>query len=508
MRYSLNLHKSNMIGLGIVYIYIPILLFIICWIKLPLAILACIIITKALRIFIQSIKSEESDDVIKINIIFGVFIFITIFAIGFVCGWSGYGHQTEDWPKHNAILHDLTEKDWPVIYKNNNDISMLTYYIGQYIVPAFIGKTVGLDFQGTLCVNWIWSSLGVCLVWLIFLFAAKANTTYKQLCAIILIMLGGGMMTLQQEIGHAVFPNEILLGMDGWRDYFLCFGRYMLQYRTNFIALRWAYGQTIVIWICVTIFYQKNFDIKNYMVMLIPAVLFGTFSFVSLVFLAIASYIVYIKRIHCFKQIIKSTFSIQNCLIFFSIGIVLFLYYYGFIIQEKPEGVGFELVTYSGKDLSIYIIFISGSFLIYALCVFKENYGNIIYLSSIIIMSVLPFVKFGVANDLLMGACIGPSFILYIVLAKFIFNQSNSKTYIQRRAVLLVLLCIGFIKPAIEIYHCLTQYDYSEYVPNDSFVTLEGFANRERTDIGIDVQYNYYTYDAYESLFMKYIGKQ
>lgn len=87
MRYSLNLHKSNMIGLGIVYIYIPILLFIICWIKLPLAILACIIITKALRIFIQSIKSEESDDVIKINIIFGVFIFITIFAIGFVCGW-------------------------------------------------------------------------------------------------------------------------------------------------------------------------------------------------------------------------------------------------------------------------------------------------------------------------------------------------------------------------------------------------------------------------------------
>ena len=235
--------------------------------------------------------------------------------------------------------------------------------------------------------------------------------------------------------------------------------------------------------------------------------LFGTFSFVSIVILAIATYVSYIKKESDVIKILKNTFSIQNCLIFFSLGLVFFLYFIGFMTQEKPVGVEGQVVKYLGKDIGIYFVFILGSFGLYALCIFKEYKTNSIFVTAVVVMSILPFIKFGAANDLLMGACICLSFVIYLACAEFIFENGDNRSYIKRRAILVVLLCIGFIKPSVEIYKCLSTYNYSEFVPNDAYVTLEGFANRERQDIGIDIQYNYYTYDAYNEPFMKYIGR-
>lgn len=505
---QVNFHRSDVIIAGITYIYIPVLIFVFTWVKLSIAVPACFLMATAFGLFVRQLKEEKkkNQDVITVNFFMLVFAVLCLFWIGFISGWSGYGHQTEDWPKHNAIIHDLSEKDWPVIYENGNDVSMLTYYIGQYIVPAFLGKVFVFGFQEVLCINWIWSSIGLVLIWMVCLHAVHACGWKKQMFVLVMLVFCGGMMTLQEEIGHAVFPDDILDAADGWRDYFLCYGRYMLQYRTNFISIRWAYGQTLVSWLIAAVFYQRKEDIRNYVVIFIPALFFGSFSFVSLALLAVAEYAVYLIKVRKLSAILKNTFSIQNCLMFLSLGLILFLYYIGFAQQKKPGGIGLERVSYTGLDWGIYIIFIAGSFLAYAFCVLKENKQNVLFLASLAIMCMLPFVKFGAANDLLMGACIAASFILYLVLTEFIFCKSQSFGHAQRKAVLLVLLCIGFVKPVIEVYECLTMYDYRVFAPNE-WASLEGFANRDRTDISIDQQYNYYTYDAYDKPFMKYIGK-
>ena len=55
-------------------------------------------------------------------------------------GFGGFAPQKSDWGKHNAILNDLVTRSWPVYYKNDNEISMLVYYLAQYLVPALAGK--------------------------------------------------------------------------------------------------------------------------------------------------------------------------------------------------------------------------------------------------------------------------------------------------------------------------------------------------------------------------------
>lgn len=503
------IHKADAMIAGIGYVYVPVFIFVLTWVKIYLAILACICITTVVGLFIRQLRIERKknpDEVVEIHFFILVFAILFLLWIGWISGWSGYGHQTEDWPKHNAILHDLSEKDWPVIYENGADVSMLTYYIGQYMVPSFLGKVFAISFRQVLCINWLWSSVGLVLIWLLFVHAVCADSWRKQVFVLMMLVFCGGMMTVQEEIGHIVYPDDILAAADGWRDYFLCYGRYMLQYRTNFISLRWAYGQTLAIWLIAVVFYLRRKEVKYYAAIFLPALFFGSFSFVSLVILAFAAYIEYLFEVRDLRRILRSTLSIQNCLMFGSLGTILLLYYIGFVRQKKPGGIGLERVSYIGRDWGIYLIFIFGSFLAYALCVFKENRKNSLFLASVGIMCVLPFLKFGVANDLLMGGCIAASFILYLVLTEFVFQMDSGTGYGKRKTVLLVLLWIGSIKPVMEVYQCLKAYDYSVYAPFE-WATLEEFANRERTDISIDQQYNYYTYDAYDSPFMKYLGK-
>lgn len=55
---------------------------------------------------------------------------------------GGLSPQSADWSKHNAVLRDLIEKEWPVLYHNEDESSLLTYYLGQYLVPALSGKVI------------------------------------------------------------------------------------------------------------------------------------------------------------------------------------------------------------------------------------------------------------------------------------------------------------------------------------------------------------------------------
>ena len=393
-----------------------------------------------------------------------------------------------------------------MIYHNNGEEAMLTYYIGQYIVPAGIGKVFKMSFKSILTVNWLWSALGLILVMLLFTCAAGAKKVREQIFCIVFVVLAGGLMPLQQSIGNILYPSDIMIGQTGWLDYFMTYGRISLQFRTNFISIRWAFGQTIVPWIIIIILYLNRDKVRYYLPLVLPSVLFGTFSSFSIIITAIFLYVDYCCKNKKIKQIIKETFSLENCLSALSLGSTLFIYYIGYITQEKPEGVGFSFVNYFNKDIGIYLIFVLGAFGLYALIIFREYKRMFSYWACVLLMLLLPLIKFGAVNDLLMGACIAPSMLLYVLIARWLFEQ-NQVAVQFRKGIMITLLMISFIKPSLELFTCIRDFDYTEYVPNDVFVTMEHFANRYGENVSMDVIYNYYTYDAYDSLFMKTIGE-
>lgn len=495
---------SLVIGICLVYIYIPCYMFVVGWTKPVVAIFVMAMMTLSVIGMVKGLRKQDRE--IELNVLILIMAFLIALVIGWLSGWAGFGHQTEDWPKHNAIIRDLLEREWPVVYHNGEEEAMLTYYIGQYVFPSGVGKLLRLSFEQTLILNWLWSSFGLALVFVVFMCAAQATTGKKQLVCILTVVFAGGLMSLQQSIGSVLYPETVSIGLPGWQDYFFTYGRYMLQFRTNFISIRWAFGQTLVPWMIVIILYMVKNHVKYYVPLLLPAILFGAFSSISIILIAVCLWVGDCVQKKSFSKIMKDTFSVENCVSLASLGIVLFIYYLGYIIQTKPEGERFSIQNFINRDIGIYILFVLGSFGLYAMIVMKEHKKDVAFWSCVAVMTILPFFKFGVANDLLMGACIAPSMLLYVLLIKWLFYQNAAGQF--RKGILVALLLIGAIKPSLEIYTCVTQYDYTQYIPADTFVTLENFANRWNPNIPLDVQYNYFTYDAMDSLFMKTVGKR
>ena len=334
---------------------------------------------------------------------------------------------------------------------------------------------------------------------------AVADNTRKQAICLFIIFLGAGLMVLMQAVGSKLMPFHIPIGQTGWRDYFFNVEN-TLQFRSNFVAIRWAFGQTIVPWIISVMLYQHKTWVNLWVPMIMPCILFGAFPFVGIISAAIIIYIGYCQSAKDVKVILKNTFSWENILCFCTLGIVLMLYYLGYMIQPKEDVVGFSMMVLSGKGILTYLMFVTGSFGAYAAIIAKETKKDMAFWGALLIMLILPFFRMGKANDLLMGACIGPSMILYLLVSKWLFLEDASLMF--RKGILVTLLVIGAMKPSLEIVRCVYDYDYTQYLPDKTLNgSMEAFANRSDQSIPVDLKYNYFTYDADRCLFMKYVGK-
>jgi len=87
-------------------------------------------------------------------------------------GPGGFGVQTWDWAKHNAILKDLVEQPWPVAYATERDDVALTYYVAHYLPAALAGKLAG--WQAANVVLFAWTVIGcvLAMLWLVVLSGA------------------------------------------------------------------------------------------------------------------------------------------------------------------------------------------------------------------------------------------------------------------------------------------------------------------------------------------------
>ncbi len=504
---KINLNINSISCICLLYIYAACIIFTATWLRWYLAVPAVVCQLVILFGVVRKFKASlQSDKKIAINIWFLILFFAGALFLGYICGWSGYVHQVGDWPKHNAIMRDMLERKWPVIYEANGEKAMLTYYIGQYVVPTFISKFIDFQFYGMNQLNWLWASFGLFLVWLLFMIITGATTVKKQTVCLAILIFAGGLMALQQSLGHVLYPNRVSIGLGEGMDYYFSLVP-MLQFRTNFINMRWVYGQTIVSWMIVMLLYAHRDKIDIFVPIAMPGIMYSSFSFLTIVWIAIFIFLKWIWEAKGnISHVLKITFSWQNLLAVVSPGLILITYYLGYMMQPKPGTQGIQFVGYSFKATGLYILFTMGSFGLYALLVAKEYYKDSAFLGAVSVMFILPFFTMGGPNDLLMGGCIAPSMLLYVYLARWLFKADRTMEF--RKGILITLVLIGFIKPALEIYSIFRYHDLTKRELADEFVTLENYVNRSDENLRQDVVYNYFTYDCDDSIFMKYLGKK
>ena len=176
------------------------------------------------------------------------YILILVLALwALLAGTDGYFfHQNGDYEKHNAMLRALTELPWPVSYawppgldkyEEFRGTAYLIYYYGIYLLPAAVGKILGMMVARVLFSLEILAGIFLAFVWFL-----RFCEKFKWWLPLIFIFASG------LDILGKLFTKNINL-MDGvghlewWTDYVFW------SYQSQTTLLFWVPQHCISGWI-------------------------------------------------------------------------------------------------------------------------------------------------------------------------------------------------------------------------------------------------------------------
>lgn len=500
---KIRINEAWLTAVTILYFYLPIFLFLFTWVKWYFAVIVSALLIPAVARMVYDYRKDGWEELtIGYGTCTTIVILVLLFA--YYMGYTGGAPQCADWNKHNAVLHDLTTRKWPVYYETR-ERSMLTYYIAQYLVPAMLGKLCA-SFSVTQWALFFWNGTGILLVLIHLFYAVRAQNWKKQLGTLAVFFFFGGMLPIAQQLLSILFGISIGAQYDYF--HFLNIEGYFLQYRSNLVSMRWVFPQCIVPWIAMLMLTRHRERIEHYAVLVIPVLLFGILPTLGLVVFAV----VYVCKILVEKKGSitewKRLFSPWNLMTLFGLGSVLLLYFGGNIFSDKPKEIGFQIVRYGGKHILIYLLFCLFMFGIYALCVFRKNSQNVMFWTAVASLTIIPLFHMGSWNDFCMGVSIPALFYLMTAVLRFLWERAEDMRTGMIKGALIVCLFIGAIYPVGELYQIIADDRIGEQQVMDLDFSMQSYADRFRNDIGYDMQYNYYTYDVEDDIFVQFLARK
>ncbi len=531
-----TVRKKVLFFINLSYIYIPLLIFLAGFTKIYICFAVLLTICFVTYRFIRFINSDQfEDDGIQIHI--GLFIGGIIFylIIGYYAGLGRWTNQPYDWYKHNAILQDLISRDWPVYYVNDGEESMLTYYIGHYLVPAVFGKITG-SFRVSEIVMYIWTEIGIVVVWLNMIL----YLSHKGIKAILFETFLLAFFCVPHALAQVMV--WLLCRIDCFTNHNIYVEGTMirLQYSGCFKCIRWVANQAIPAWIITLMFLQKKEKTRYYLVYMMPLVLFSPLSILGLAPIALGFAIYRVIKEKDKIQVFKEIFTVENIVSLLSLGSIFILYYYGNIFSTKPDQLSFHIIEY-GQYFPVYFIFIICCVLLAAMCMFPSYKKDIMFYLTVVELVILPLFRMGLYNDLVMRASIPALFIfMCFVIQNMVTQYASVKDMIIKKKKIILsefifyiiltgLLINGTSYEMQRIEESLIEEDFSTVSELKTYGTLEWFANRKYSELSkeefeekiksnptweadvsldIDLVYNYFSYDIYKNIFHNYIARR
>jgi hypothetical protein len=512
---SIRLDGGIIPCLMVLYLAIGVALFLFGWLQLPIAIIAFASLCFASWRMLSDWRDETPSHVgthsivrdgasappgLQMRIPVFVATLVMLGAVAYLCGWGGLAPQSGDWFKHNAVLHDLIECPWPVVYANGDETSMLTYYIGQYLVAALAGKMTG-SFEVAAVVLGLWSYLGLVIVYLGTVRVVGATTPGKQFTVLAVLMAFGALVVPGVMLVHLFYPN--MPTGAGWH-WFAFSTQFTLQYTPDLMQLRWVFNQTLPTWMVTLCFLEHRHDIRHYVVMALPLALYGMLPFLGVVVLMLAYAIVEMFRTRRPGSVLREAFSLENVLLALTLGTTLFLYFAGNAFSDKPYAMQLHVVSFVRYPL-LYLVFVLFAFGFYALLVARENMHDPLFWISVCCLLVLPFFRMGIYNDLIMRVSIPYLLVLMFMVARRLVHDDASRIV---KVLICVCLATSLLSPVYEIVTMERNDSISDLTQSaDGFKSLGYSANRSREDKPVDLRYNYESYDLDDNVFMQYLAR-
>lgn len=487
--------KSNIMKIvGYGYIFIPILCFLGGWLKVWIAIPACIaLIVICIRIVANKNEAVWIPDNISLCNIIPVLVVIAFWV--YLSGIGGMVFQNKDHWWRNEIFSLLVNKDWPVIssMQMENELSDrgLIYYIGFWLPAAIVGKAFGLE--AGYYFQMIWAFVGV-LITCYLLCGIWGEISIKPIFG--LIFFSGLDIVGCILLGVNLTSLDPFMHLEWWSGF---------QFSSFTTQLFWVFNQAIYAWVIILMILRQKSN-RNVIVIWSCGLLTCTLPFVGMI-----PFLVYriicncksgfadnkkltkLKRI--FVAIVESElFSVENIIGGAIIGIISFMYLVGNISATNSGST----INYNKGYLFMYCLFIILEVGLYAFVIYPYQKDKALYWVSLITLLICPWIRVGSGSDFCMRASI-PALLVFMMIFMDSWREAkrDGKKVIYMSCLLLFIL--GAVTPFSEIWR--TTKGTAELYRNGQTIMS---APVEEGDI---MCYPNFSGNVSESLFFKYLAK-
>lgn len=481
--------------LNLLYGYLPCMVFLFGWCRLLISIPASVVL---LVLIVLYVKQMDNNDSVRINAPVLITTLVVSSGLCLIMGYGGVFADFYDYTKHSAVIQDLVAYDWPVVY-TQHEPAMLTYYLGQYLIPSLVGKVLHNRIAAELLMGLV-SWMGVYLLYLNLMLLTKSDDGRKQLLLFVTYFFFSGMILPLQMVckllpleGFDASLNLRWYIVDGW----------LLQYRSTLVAVKWVYPQYIVPCMGAMMLYQSN-DFKNSALIMLPSFFFGPWSFLCLVILTILKVIIVSIRQ---KRVDFDIVSLQNVAVAL-IGCVFLFYYWGNITMgDKPDYMKLSMMTTPSYYLKAYLPFVLFMFGFYVMLVWQDFKSDPLFLAVVVVLLLIPCFKMGYFNDFVMCVSLPVLFLLFLYLFRFLITADSKQKPVRTRKIVLTLcLLLASVSPIMEL-----RYNFPLRRMLFPRQTLCTFTDRDAIVEDKDddcMKYNYFTYYPENSFFYKYLSRK
>jgi hypothetical protein len=369
---------------------------------------------------------------------------------------GGFGYQDTDWLKHNAVLKDLIERPWPVVYTVEGQDVPLVYYIGFYLPAAFLGKLGGWFLANQAL--FVWSLIGMILAMLWFLIL-NHRATYT---VVLLFVLFSGLDIIGRGVATpavaAVRPEDIAaLRWDHIEQWSIGW-----QYSSNATLIFWVPNQALAGWIGISvllyaILYTSNRKYSLFYCALTalwsPFVTIGCLPFLLAGFLLDDG--TWLARLRRYV-------SLPN-LCGLALLIVIGLFYGAKLYPVSPQlkadiPFGFSLsfapdTAAKVIGLVLILLFWLLEFGLYGILIYSVDQDwnvkvKAVFATTLICLMIFPLLRYGSMNDFVMRASIPALFALAVFLSRTLHSKSLKGL---KRVLLILLVTVGSATALVEI---------------------------------------------------------
>ncbi len=423
---------------AIAYLTLPLAIFLAGWVEISAAIplLACL--AYALRDLVARRFGKAQPEITALQLTIAV-------AVG--CAWTvcgGTGHvvfANADWHVRDAVLHDLVIGQWPVGYgMYGGEETLLRAPLGYYLPAALVGKWSGLRAAHVAMAMWTAAGASLFLLQVISRLALRGGIA---LCAAAVIVLFSGCDIIGNllRVPHFIAHWDITQHLEWWAD------RY--QYSSMTTQLFWVPNHALGGWLVIGLLLrsERGMPLESLLPIVVVAVaLWSPFAALGVVPFVLWTWVA--RAGEHWRRLLSPRVWAPAL----AVGLVVAAYLTldaGRIPKGWTVGVSGVGAAAIATDLSRLAAFflLEAGFIGFAILAIRRS-GEVVL--ALVILALLPLVKFGASNDLVMRASI-PSLTVLAIGAAFALTTGTSDGHARRKKALLVsLLAVGAVTPIQE----------------------------------------------------------